>query len=85
MVNPETLDVVFADMVQAEVSDECVILNVIQVLPPQEGGTPTGRVASRIVVTWPHFVRLSAMCTRIIESNGSKASRPFEAAVAKDS
>jgi hypothetical protein len=80
-INLETFETKFSDYVETEATPDHVILNFIETLPGAPEDQPNGRIASRIVLSWPHFARLSGMLERVLEENKDAAKDAFETLV----
>ncbi|SMB98018.1 hypothetical protein SAMN00808754_2080 [Thermanaeromonas toyohensis ToBE] len=85
---PSALQIQFADLVQANVNPERVVLTFIQNLPgnaPPEaintGNVIDGRVIAQIAVSWPHLVRIRDLLTRIIEHYRQEVIRSVNSAL----
>lgn len=61
MVDAQTFETKYSDLIQLEMSDDTVYLTFFQKLP----GDPTNQLLkpiARIALTWIHFARLTSIC-----------------------
>lgn len=76
-VNTEAINTLFSDTVQVEATPDHVILNFIQFLPGRSKDQTDAKVVSRVVLTWPHFARLTQLLPNILEQNKKLAYDSF--------
>ncbi|BAD74776.1 DUF3467 domain-containing protein [Geobacillus thermoleovorans] len=67
----------FSDLVQVETSPEHVYINFLERLPLSGENEPNAKVISRIVVSWPHFIRIVKLFNNVLMSNKNLAQDTF--------
>lgn len=73
-VDDHAMRLEFADLVRVDANAERVILTFVQRYPEAEATAqtetsipmPNGRIVSRVVVSWPHLVRIRDMLNTLI-------------------
>lgn len=73
----------FADLVAVEANNEAVYLSFIQGMRGCDPATkePQGRLVARVVLTWPHFVRVHEMIARTVQERKNAAKEAAEKAL----
>lgn len=73
----------FADLVAVEANNEAVYLSFIQGMRGCDPDTkePQGRLVTRVVLTWPHFVRVHEMIARTVQERKNAAREAAEKAL----
>jgi len=67
------LEAKFIDVIRTEATPERLVLNLVQVLPPNEEGRERAKVVFRAVLSWPHIARTRNLLTRLLEKHGPVA------------
>lgn len=75
----------FANGIQIDTSYDSVVLHFIQKLPGELDleEAPNGKLISSIVLSWPHFARITRLLNRVLDENRGRAKDAFDTNVLK--